>query len=850
MLPNVVLFAGKDSTSTASLWVTDGTASGTFELLTNPPADVTKPPITGEAIFGFVPQASMPLYLTVFDDQVLFWGRYSPNPAAPVSKGPYTLWTTDGTATGTVPIPLTSITGANPNGLFIGNDNSGDVTPGFTVFGDEVLFRGIDTAGASGLWMTNGTAAGTMEITAGTASGGINPTDITIFNGAALFNGVNAAGKLGLWTTDGTAEGTKEVTSTGGSAGLNPTNMTVLNNEVLFNGVDSSGLSGLWVTNGIAAGTRELVAGLDPTDLTLFGDEVLFNGIDANGLSGLWMTDGTTNGTHELLAAAAVPVGAGDPHGLNPTDMTVFGNEVLFNGLDSAGRQFLWVTNGAPGGTHEIPVTTGFPPSAGLKPSNLEVYNGQVLFSGLDSTGHQDLWTTDGTGTGTHEITPVSGVWAVGLFPTGLTALTAGEAVPPTIGGTVSGQTTTSEAPVHPFAHVTIGDANAGATDTLTITVGGAGGMLTDGTGFSSLMTVGAGVYRLSGAAASITSELAALVFTPTAGAPNTTSTTTFTLSDQSSAGGAPILDSTTSVIDSDPAVAPPPPTGAHDILFQNVSGQVAGWAVDGASLTGSALLGANPGPNWKSVGGGDFNGDSEPDILLRNTNGNVAVWETDGTDVTTTAAVANPGANWKAIGTGDFNDDHHSDILLQNTNGSVAIWEMGGTNGTKVTSSAVVTNPGANWKAIATGDFNGDHHSDIVLQNTNGSVAIWEMDETNGTSVMSSAVVANPGANWKVIGTGDFNGDHHSDILLQNTNGNVAIWEMGGTNGTSVMSSAVVANPGPSWRAIGTDGGADILLQNTSGQTAIWDMSGTSVTASGTVSANAGPNWHAIGMS
>ena len=285
----------------------------------------------------------------------------------------------------------------------------------------------------------------------------------------------------------------------------------------------------------------------------------------------------------------------------------------------------------------------------------------------------------------------------------------------------------------------------------------------------------------------------------------------------------------------------PPPPTGAHDILFQNASGQVAGWEVDGASLTGSALLGANPGPNWSAVGTGDFNGDSEPDILLHNTNGNVAVWETDGTNVTT-AAVANPGASWKAVGTGDFDGDHHSDILLQNTNGNVAIWEMSGTD---LTRSAVVTNPGANWKAVATGAF--DDPSDIVLQNTNGSVAIWDMGGTNGTHVMSSAVVTNPGVNWKVIGTGDFNGDGDSDILLQNTSGAVAIWEMSGAH---LMSSAVVANPGPSWHAIGTDGGADILLQNTSGQTAIWDMSGTSVTASGTVSANAGPNWHAIGMS
>ena len=150
-------------------------------------------------------------------------------------------------------------------------------------------------------------------------------------------------------------------------------------------------------------------------------------------------------------------------------------------------------------------------------------------------------------------------------------------AVAPTISGTVSGQSTTSETPVKPFAHVTIGDANANATDMLTITLGGAGGTLADGVGFSSLTTVGAGVYRLSGTAAAITSELDALVFTPKAGAPNTSSTTTFTLSDQSSAGGAPVVDTMTTVIDNDPAVAP---TIAGDGIRPNDDVGGAGQAV------------------------------------------------------------------------------------------------------------------------------------------------------------------------------------------------------------------------------------------------------------------------------
>ena len=69
----------------------------------------------------------------------------------------------------------------------------------------------------------------------------------------------------------------------------------------------------------------------------------------------------------------------------------------------------------------------------------------------------------------------------------------------------------------------------------LTITLTGAGA-LADGTGFTGLMSPGGGVYTLSGSASAITSELDALVFTPVAGSPNTSATTSFTLSDMSSA--------------------------------------------------------------------------------------------------------------------------------------------------------------------------------------------------------------------------------------------------------------------------------------------------------------------------
>ena len=128
-----------------------------------------------------------------------------------------------------------------------------------------------------------------------------------------------------------------------------------------------------------------------------------------------------------------------------------------------------------------------------------------------------------------------------------------GFVVPPTIAGTVAGQTTTSEAQVSPFASVTIGDANSSATDTLTIQLSGGGGALADGVGFSGLTSLGNGAYALTGASTALTSEFDALKFTPTAAGPGGSLTTTFTLTDVSSAGGPGVGDASTTVTDSDP---------------------------------------------------------------------------------------------------------------------------------------------------------------------------------------------------------------------------------------------------------------------------------------------------------
>ncbi len=197
-----------------------------------------------------------------------------------------------------------------------------------------------------------------------------------------------------------------------------------------------------------------------------------------------------------------------------------------------------------------------------------------------------------------------------------------------------------------------------------------------------------------------------------------------------------------------------------------------------------------------------------------------------------------------------DFNADGFSDIQWHNNNGQVAIWEMNGTNQIAGGSQILAPNPGPGWNEIGAGDFNRDGHSDILWQSASGQIAIWEM---NGTNMIGGGTVSsNPGPSWKAVGTGDFNADGAADILFQNANGQAAIWEMNGTN--IIGGGAVSPNPGPGWTAVGTgdfngDGHSDILWQNaSSGQTAIWEMNGTSIIGGGTLGINAGPGWKAVG--
>ena len=221
---------------------------------------------------------------------------------------------------------------------------------------------------------------------------------------------------------------------------------------------------------------------------------------------------------------------------------------------------------------------------------------------------------------------------------------------------------------------------------------------------------------------------------------------------------------------------------GRDDTLLRNDAGWLTNWL--GTIFGGLTNNGSNTSlffaPEWKVAGNGDFNGDGKADLLLRRDDGWLTNWLG-----TATGSFSNNGANtslffttdWKIASTGDFNGDGYTDILLRRDDGWVTNW-LGNASGG-------FTNNGANtalfftldWKVVGTGDVNGDGKDDLILRRDDGWITDWL-----GTSTGS---FTNNGANtalflttdWKVSSIADFNGDGREDILLRNDSGWMTNW-------------------------------------------------------------------------
>jgi FG-GAP repeat. len=163
--------------------------------------------------------------------------------------------------------------------------------------------------------------------------------------------------------------------------------------------------------------------------------------------------------------------------------------------------------------------------------------------------------------------------------------------------------------------------------------------------------------------------------------------------------------------------------------------------------------------------------------------------------------------ANWTVVGTGDYNQDGHPDILWQHaTEGWISVWLMNGTtlmDGRLLSPSRVAD---TNWKIVGSGDFNGDGWADIVWQHqTTGETSVWIM---NGTTLVSGTLLSPAGVgdtNWKIKAVTDLNGDGQPDLVWQNTaTGYLAAWLMNGTIRTDGIYLAPAQVMDTGWHIVG----------------------------------------------
>jgi len=294
-------------------------------------------------------------------------------------------------------------------------------------------------------------------------------------------------------------------------------------------------------------------------------------------------------------------------------------------------------------------------------------------------------------------------------------------------------------------------------------------------------------------------------------------------------------------------------------------TGQVAYQATGSLATATKQVIHTEPNTNWQILGppywqdiiyGGTTTPTAQTGQITwrHQSDGKVSAITTNGSTITGGAQFwqeTNPA--WSIVGQGDFDGDGIRDLVWQNSvTGQVYIMLM--STPTAVKSGAVIyTEPDTNWKIVATGDINGDGKTDLIWWNkTTGQVSALLV---NGTTIAGGGqIYTEPDTNWKIVAAADFNGNGKVELLWWNSaTGQVAL---GQTNGTSASSANLIwYEPDTNWRIAGAgdldgDGKADIIWHNrTTGQVYGMQTNGSSVTNGAMMYTEANTNWEIVSV-
>ncbi len=445
-LGDKAVFVGKAADTGSELWITDGTAAGTMLL-----KDIN-PGASGSSIGGLVVSNGKAYFSAMDGSWTELWvtdgtaggtvridvqPNYSASPTlitpcgpgvafvASGSDGNKSVWYSDGTLGGSHQLgglatsayfgSLRAVGGrifastyfpssyvyslyasdaATGSLQKLGDFPSADPCKNMVAFGSGFAFMGYNGS-ASLPYITDGTTAGTREITAPDGTRLLGGAELAVYNGRLFFSANADVAGDELWTSDGTSAGTfrvKDINTV--SAGSKPMNYLALGNVSLF--LADDGVHGVryWRTDGTAAGTYMLSDQMGDTNVS-GGRLVAYQGqraVIATGYnnSELWITDGTVAGTSLIRKEAGYrsvsALAADTGRVFFTTDDGVHGNE-------------LWVSDGTSAGT--ALVTDLLQGTGGGVRGQLAVRGDVVYFAGNDGWHGWEAFRSDGTAAGT-----------------------------------------------------------------------------------------------------------------------------------------------------------------------------------------------------------------------------------------------------------------------------------------------------------------------------------------------------------------------------------------------------------------------------------------------------------------
>ena len=390
-LGGTLLFTADNGATGTELWKTDGTGAGTVLVRDILPGND-----------GGAPKSSFPLDLISMGT----WATFTADNGANGRE----LWKTDGTTAGTALLKE-----IRP-GAYGGFSN---YAPGqFAVAGGTVFFAADNGANGMELWKTNGTTAGTVlvrDIQPGTYSVGqgksSSPEELTAAGGRLFFTADDGVSGVELWISDGTAAGTVLARDMApGAASSEIALLGTLGGALVFTAGDGD----LWRSIGTSAGTTLLSdnqgtrgQGSNPKVPVEVGGNLYFTAFDGNYLPTLWKTGGPGTTPTALSAGFRYP---------GPANLVNAGGTLFFAANNGDSGVELWRSDGTSAGTQLVrDISTGSPGSA---PSAIVNEGGTLYFVADDGASGRELWKSNGTTAGTVLVRDI----AAGLDASGKTS--------------------------------------------------------------------------------------------------------------------------------------------------------------------------------------------------------------------------------------------------------------------------------------------------------------------------------------------------------------------------------------------------------------------------------------------